>query len=125
MDIVTPPPSPTAIFNESSSDGYYEVEKVITPVKRTANPKILKTRKRKKPNPPKAPKQQTSTTSLESLGAGMELHYEEQHDDTDGYQAYVMAVEEQRAGFHPLSRNVYVVQGWNNEHKCVKTVCDS
>lgn len=140
MDIVTPPPSPTAIFNEGSSDGYYEVEKVVTPVKRIANRKYAKKSKRRRPNPPKAPPQ--TTPSLEPSSSGMELYHEDQHDeteetqayamadedqhsDTEGYQAYVIAVEERRSGFHALSRNIYVVQGWSTEHKCVKTVSDS
>ena len=53
-----------------------------------------------------------------------ELYPEEQLEpvDTEGYQAYGMAVEEHCADFYALSRNVYVVQGWSTEHKCVKMV---
>lgn len=137
IEIATPPPSPTAIF-DNAIYAHDVVEKVPSPTKRARSNKSLKpsTRKRQKPNIPAVPREvsppgpphietppdtNATHTQAESFEeADGYIAHTELFEETDGYMAFVTAVEEQRAGFYALSSSLYVVQGWNEGHACVK-----
>jgi hypothetical protein len=122
IDVDTPPPSPV-LFIDDSLDSF-DTQEVVSPAKRTKTASVGRrsTKRRKKDSVPII-EQRLEEFVQDSSGydSGSELHPLD-GGLADGYAGYVVAASEQLAGFYPLSRDLYVVQGWDNKLSCTK-VC--
>lgn len=112
IEVNTPPISPV-LFDEDSFGSPF-VEEVPSPVKRVRLINNGRQSKRRK------------TDKSERVHSGPTQHdssMEAPHEDevvVDDYTQYVAAVAEKRAGFYPLSKELFVVQGWDDKSSSVK-----
>lgn len=121
IDIDTPPPSPVSFTNDSFNS--VEVQ-VVSSSKRMKKGGVGRHSKRCKL---KNPILNCKQVPDEFVGDHCDFSNEPPLDElcceeelVGGYASYVADVADQVAGFHPLSRELFVVQGWDNKSSCTK-----
>lgn len=133
IEVDTPPCSPS-LFTEDSFDAP-DVHEVASPVKRARSTRVAQPSKRLKSHaapcsvqmvdaqPNHDPSREAPYLDYGTdLDYGADLNYsvesiEENPDKLDGYLA---AVKANIAGFYPISDELYVVKGWDENLECVK-----
>lgn len=119
IDVDTPPASPVLFADDSFES--FDAQEVISPAKRakTAGVGVGRGSKRRKKDNVPIFEQGVNEFVQDPYDSGSEPHPPDE-GLVGGYTGYVLAATEQLAGFYPLSRDLYVVQGWDNKLGCTK-----
>lgn len=122
IEVDSPPPSPTS-FADDSFDGP-GVEEFTSPVKRTRPISNFTRSKKQKKSGTQSSEPADDITPQCGYDSNGELPGIEtpctDSEQVIGYRKYVTVVEEEVAGFYPLSDDLFIVQAWDNKFHCVK-----
>lgn len=116
IEVDSPPISPI-LFSYDSFDPP-DVEEAASPIKRVRLAgNVRQSKRRKRGDMPRFEVQDEVAQHGFSSSGQVSRNDEVAMDD---YARYVDAVVEKRAGFYPVSNELFVVQGWDDKSGCVK-----
>lgn len=121
IEVDTPPPSPIPFIDPFDTD----ITKGITsPTKRvrstSGNPGPCKRRKKETACSPECERDEATLQPYDNNEEWLQTS----EPSADNYTEFVAAVLERRAGFYPLSDELYIAQGWDNKSNYVKVSLD-
>lgn len=116
VEVDTPPPSPILFSGSFDTD---IAQEIVSPSKRVRLNGGKPSKKRKRNNTVRISEYEPDGATLQPYCNDVEYPQADEVS-TDGYTEYIAAVAGRRAGFHPLSDDLYIAQGWDDKSNYVK-----
>lgn len=123
MEVDTPPPSPTLVYHSINT---CSTQEIASPTKRVKSRgvRVGPPKKRRKEDTTDHRSQHKPDEAALQPSCNNEECPRPHEVPVDGYTQYIAAVSGRLAGFYPLSDEIYIVQGWDDNSHYVKVSMD-
>lgn len=123
IEVDTPPPSPILVCHLINKSVTGDIASPTKRVKSSSGRVGPSKKQRKEDSTGRVSQHETDRDALQP-SCDNEEYSQPSKVPVDGYTQYIAAVSGRLAGFYPLSDEIFIVQGWDNNSHYVKVSID-